>query len=126
MPSQADVAQALQSQGVEVFGLKVQEVGGMTEVRGTVRDQQAKTKAEQALAKVGRVTPHLEVQVPVAGTQAPSSQTYVVQAGDSLSKIAKRFYGDAAQWHRIHEANRDAIPNPDLIHPGQKLTIPSA
>ena len=47
-------------------------------------------------------------------------------AGDSLSKIAKHFNGDANKWHRIHEANRDLIKNPDLIHPGQKLTIPGA
>ena len=53
-------------------------------------------------------------------------QTYVVVSGDSLSKIAKRFYGDATKWPRIHEANRDLIKNPDLIHPGQRLKIPSA
>jgi nucleoid-associated protein YgaU len=60
-----------------------------------------------------------------AGTTG-QSQTYVVVAGDSLSKIAKRFYGDANKWHRIHEANAAQIKNPDLIHPGQKLTIPGA
>jgi len=55
-----------------------------------------------------------------------TEQTYTVVSGDSLSKIAKRYYGDANQWHRIHEANRDQIKNPDLIHPGQKLRIPGA
>ncbi|HEX6576105.1 MAG TPA: LysM peptidoglycan-binding domain-containing protein [Gemmatimonadaceae bacterium] len=54
------------------------------------------------------------------------SQTYTVKSGDSLSKIAKHFYGDANAWHRIYEANRDKIKNPDLIHPGQEFTIPSA
>ncbi len=53
-------------------------------------------------------------------------QSYVVVSGDSLSKIAKRFYGDAAKWPRIHEANRDQIKDPDLIHPGQRLKIPGA
>ncbi|MDQ3347138.1 MAG: LysM peptidoglycan-binding domain-containing protein [Acidobacteriota bacterium] len=53
-------------------------------------------------------------------------QTYTVVAGDSLSKIAKRFYGDASLWPRLHEANRDQITNPDLIHPGQRLKIPQA
>ena len=62
---------------------------------------------------------------PVTGT-AGSEQSYTVVAGDSLSKIAKRFYGDANKWPRIHEANRDQIKNPDLIHPGQKLRIPGA
>jgi nucleoid-associated protein YgaU len=49
-----------------------------------------------------------------------------VQKGDSLSKIAKREYGDAQSWHRIYEANRDTIKNPDLIYPGQVIRIPDA
>ncbi|HVD59469.1 MAG TPA: LysM peptidoglycan-binding domain-containing protein [Gemmatimonadaceae bacterium] len=58
---------------------------------------------------------------PAAGT----GQTYTVKSGDSLSKIAKHFYGDAGKWHKIYEANRDKIKNPDLIHPGQEFSIPS-
>jgi nucleoid-associated protein YgaU len=53
-------------------------------------------------------------------------RTYVVAKGDSLSKIAKQHYGDANQWRRIFDANRDQISNPDLIHPGQTLKIPGA
>ena len=56
---------------------------------------------------------------------APAEQIYTVVAGDSLSKISKKLYGDANQWKRIFEANRDQIKNPDLIHPGQKLKIPA-
>jgi nucleoid-associated protein YgaU len=57
---------------------------------------------------------------------APASggRTYTVKSGDSLSKIAKHHYGDANAWHRIYEANRDKIKNPDLIHPGQEFVIP--
>lgn len=55
-----------------------------------------------------------------------SAKTYVVVKGDSLSKIAKREYGDASKWHRIYEANRDVIKDPDLIYPGQELKIPGA
>ena len=62
---------------------------------------------------------------PTAGTSG-QDQTYTVVNGDSLSKIAKRYYGDANEWPRIHEANRDQIKNPDLIHPGQRLKIPGA
>lgn len=59
-------------------------------------------------------------QSPAAARQ----RTYTVVAGDSLSKIAKREYGDASKWPRIFEANRDKIQNPDLIHPGQVLNLP--
>jgi nucleoid-associated protein YgaU len=55
-----------------------------------------------------------------------SGQSYTVKSGDSLSKIAKHFYGDANKWHRIYDANKDKIKNPDLIHPGQEFTIPPA
>ena len=54
----------------------------------------------------------------------PAAKTYTVVAGDSLSKIAKKFYGDANQWKKIFEANRDQIKNPDLIRPGQTFAIP--
>jgi nucleoid-associated protein YgaU len=62
---------------------------------------------------------------PRTGPSTPPAQTHVVAAGDSLSKIAKRYYGDSSQWPRIYEANRDQISNPDLIHPGQNLKIPA-
>jgi len=55
-----------------------------------------------------------------------SSRTYVVVKGDSLSKIAKREYGDANKWRTIYEANTDLIKDPDLIYPGQELKIPGA
>jgi uncharacterized protein YidB (DUF937 family) len=56
-----------------------------------------------------------------------AEEIYVVVAGDSLSKIAKRAYGNADDWRRIYEANREVIgANPDLIRPGQKLRIPKA
>ena len=66
-----------------------------------------------------------------SSSTAPSSRSdvevrsYTVVAGDSLSKIAKREYGDAQKWRQIYEANRDQIKDPDLIHPGQVLTIPA-
>jgi nucleoid-associated protein YgaU len=55
---------------------------------------------------------------------APPDERYTVVAGDSLSKIAKKYYGDASQWRRIYDANREQIANPDLIQPGWKLVIP--
>jgi nucleoid-associated protein YgaU len=52
--------------------------------------------------------------------------TYMVVKGDSLSRIAKQFYGDAQQWRKIYQATRDQIKNPDLIQPGQTFRIPGA
>jgi nucleoid-associated protein YgaU len=59
---------------------------------------------------------------------APAStlQTYTVVGGDILSKIAKKFYGNANQWRVIFEANTDRISNPDMIRVGQVLKIPAA
>jgi uncharacterized protein YidB (DUF937 family) len=59
-----------------------------------------------------------------AQAQAAQAQTYTVVGGDSLSKIAKHFYGNANDWSKIFDANRDQISNPDLIKPGQVLRIP--
>ena len=61
-----------------------------------------------------------------SSTASTGETTYIVKSGDKLSKIAKQFYGDPAKWKKIHAANSDKIPNPDLIHPGLKLTIPAA
>ena len=60
-------------------------------------------------------------------TKAPESssgKTYTVKSGDSLWSIAKRFYGNGAQYPKIYEANKDKIKNPNLIYAGQVLTIP--
>ena len=64
------------------------------------------------------------VQTGSSQVAEPQEEIYSVVAGDSLSKIAKRLYGDANQWKRIFEANRDQIKNPDLIQPGWQLRIP--
>ena len=58
--------------------------------------------------------------------QSTPYRTYTVVAGDSLSKIAKREYGDASKWRAIYEANKDLIKDPDLIYPGQELKVPGA
>ncbi|MBC3541237.1 LysM peptidoglycan-binding domain-containing protein [Rufibacter sediminis] len=63
---------------------------------------------------------------PVAAPQAAAQDTYTVKSGDSLSKIAKNFYGDASQWHKIHQANLDKIKDPNLIEVGWQLKIPKA
>jgi LysM repeat protein len=53
-----------------------------------------------------------------------AEQIYVVKSGDTLSKIAAEFYGDANRWKEIFEANQDKIKNPNMIQVGQELRIP--
>ncbi|WP_310393873.1 LysM peptidoglycan-binding domain-containing protein [Hymenobacter sp.] len=61
-----------------------------------------------------------------AGNPATAGDSYTVVSGDSLSKIAKNHYGDAAKWPQIYEANKALIGNnPDHIEVGQVLTLPS-
>lgn len=59
-----------------------------------------------------------------SGATSTATRIYEVVSGDSLSKIAKREYGDAKLWPRIFEANKDLLKDPDKILPGQKLKIP--
>lgn len=59
-----------------------------------------------------------------SGSGSTAPKLYEVVAGDSLSKIARREYGDANAWKRIFEANQDILKDPDKIFPGQKLKIP--
>jgi nucleoid-associated protein YgaU len=58
------------------------------------------------------------------GSSSTATKVYVVVPGDSLSKIAKREYGDGNLWKRIFDANTDLLKDPDKIFPGQKLKIP--
>lgn len=66
-----------------------------------------------------RVAPKPGVDAPVS-----SMKTYTVKSGDTLSGIARQFLGDADEYMRIFEANRDQLKNPDEIQPGQILKIP--
>jgi nucleoid-associated protein YgaU len=65
-----------------------------------------------------------DVQSQVSST-ADETTDYTVVAGDSLSKIAKHFYGNANVWKQIFDANRDQLSDPDKIRIGQVLKIPA-
>lgn len=71
----------------------------------------------------------IAVEVPARpATTAPkpatTSRTYTVKRGDCLWNIAKKYYGKGNQYTKIYNANKDKIKNPNLIYPGQVLTIP--
>lgn len=80
----------------------------------TVPDWQADVVADI------RVTPKPDVAAPVT-----SMKTYTVKKGDTLSKISREFLGDAKEYMRIFDANRDQLDDPDQIQPGQVLKIPA-
>src|SRR5436190_22490849 len=60
-----------------------------------------------------------------AATSGNAQRTYTVQSGDTLSKISKQFYGNANEYTKIFEANRDVLKDPDKISSGQTLKIPA-
>ena len=65
-------------------------------------------------------------EAPDAPAAATESEFYVIQAGDTLSKLAKEHYGNAMEYMKIFEANREVIEDPNKIFVGQKIRIPKA
>jgi len=97
------------------------------------KDERRETAAKPSFGNVSsgssttaREVPKPAVPDPAAPVGHGAGTVYEIQAGDTLSAIAKRHYGNANDWRKIYEANRDVIKNPDLIYPGQKITIPEA
>jgi nucleoid-associated protein YgaU len=114
----------IETQGLKVDGLKVAFDGASSTatVEGTVADQATKEKVLLCcgnVAGVGKVNDMLVVNNP-----EPESQWHTVVSGDTLSKIAKKFYGDANKYPGIFEANKPMLKHPDKIYPGQMLRIP--
>lgn len=64
-------------------------------------------------------------EITATSSGSTGEQSYTVEKGDTLSAIAKQFYGKAGAWRDIFEANRDQIDDPDRIFPGQVLKIPA-
>ena len=88
---------------------------------GQAPSQEAAEKAGLAAGNVSHVNDvDNQLQFP-AGT---ASQFHDVVKGDTLSAIAKKYYGDANKYMRIFEANKPMLSHPDKIYPGQKLRIP--
>lgn len=66
----------------------------------------------------------LKTETPRETSGKPTTKTYTVKSGDCLWTIAKKYYGNGAQYTKIYNANKDKISNPNLIYVGQVLTIP--
>ena len=103
--------------------------GDRATVRGTVPDQATREKVVLCCgnaATIASVDDQLTVAQEAAAAKEPASQFYTVVSGDTLSKIAKQYYGNANKYQAIFEANRPLLSHPDKIYPGQVLRIPPA
>jgi LysM repeat protein len=99
-----------------------EERDGKLYMKGTVQTQDQANKIWDAIKTIPDWRTEVVAEITARGGAA--EQTYVVQAGDSLSKIAKQFLGDANAYPAIFDANRDQLSDPDKIRPGQVLKIP--
>jgi nucleoid-associated protein YgaU len=104
-----------------------EERDGKLYFQGTVNSQEEANKIWDAIKTVPDWRNDVVAKIDVAPqAAAPAEKTYTVQAGDTLSKIAKQHLGNASAYMAIFEANRDQLTDPDKIQPGQVLKIPAA
>jgi LysM repeat protein len=121
----------IKTQNVQLQNLNLQD--NKLFIRGTSPSQEVKNKVWDQIKLVDPNFPDLivDIQAPaVAAAAAAASgsgttaRTYTVQPGDSLSKISKELYGNANQYMKIFEANKDKLTDPDKIKAGMELVIP--
>jgi nucleoid-associated protein YgaU len=109
--------------GISNLGVQYEPQSGTVTLSGDAESAAAMQKAVLMAGNVQGVS-----QVEVAELQHPPEQEqveyYIIEKGDTLSKIAQRFYGNANKYPRIFEANREVIKDANLIFPGQKIRIP--
>jgi nucleoid-associated protein YgaU len=112
------------AQNLDVAALDVDfdATKGSVTVAGTVPDQATREKVLLCCGNVAGVSNVNDMLV--VNTPEPESQWHTVVSGDNLSKIAKKFYGDANKYPVIFEANKPMLTHPDKIYPGQMLRIP--
>jgi nucleoid-associated protein YgaU len=106
-----------------ITGLGVSFSKGVVSLSGQATSAEAMEKAVLLAGNVRGVT-----DVNIDGLQAPpvkeKVEYYIIKKGDTLSAIAKQYYGKASDYPRIFEANREVIKDANLIYPGQKIRIP--
>lgn len=108
----------------EVKDLKVEQDGERVVLKGKAKTRAEAEKAIVAAGNtpgIGEVESHIDIEDEPAQTNF-----YTVKSGDTLSKIAKEFYGNASKYPVIFDANRPMLSDPDKIYPGQTLRIPTA
>jgi LysM repeat protein len=93
-------------------------------IRGEAPNQDIKNEVWEQVKKVDASYADLTADITINASLPVPTRIYEVVAGDNLSKIAKKFYGDANQYRKIFEANKDQLSDPDKVKVGQKLKIP--
>jgi len=93
-------------------------------VSGQVGSQETREKVLLCCGNVAGVA-SVNDQLEVPARPEPVAQFHTVVSGDNLSKIARKFYGDANKYPAIFEANKPMLSHPDKIYPGQVLRIPA-
>lgn len=101
------------------------ERDGKLYFKGVVKNQDEVNKIWTAIKEVPDWRNDVVAEVTI-DPNAPKTSTYTVEAGDTLSKIAKDKLGDANAYMKIFNANKDQLSDPDKIKPGQVLKIPAA
>jgi len=111
------------------FQGSAEERDGKLHFKGSVNSEQEANEIWNAIKTIptwrNDVVADIKVTGKGGGGVATATKTYTVKAGDTLSAIAKQHLGDANQYMKIYEANRDQLSDPDKIKPGQVLKIPS-
>lgn len=130
-PSAADMERFKEGQlknAVMTLGLPIQNFAISLEddtvyAYGQVESQADKEKVILALGNVEGIC-CVDDRMSVTNPE-PEAKFHEVQSGDTLSKIAKAFYGDPMKYNAIFEANKPMLSHPDKIYPGQVLRIPN-
>lgn len=93
-----------------------------SQVRPAAADSAAAVTFVPSSAAPARVAP--QRSEPARSEPAAAPRTYTIRSGDTLYKISKQVYGDAARWRELLEANREQIPDPGNLKVGATITIP--
>ncbi len=93
-------------------------------IQGAAPNEEIKNEVWNKAKAIDPVHADLHLDLTIDPSLPVPERTYTVVSGDSLSKIAKHFYGDALQYPKIFEANRDQLSDPNKIQVGQVLRIP--
>jgi nucleoid-associated protein YgaU len=113
---------AVEKLGFEVRDLNVEVKEDTAIVWGEANSQETREKVVLVLGNTEGIA-NVDDRMTVA-VEEPQAQFHTVVSGDSLSKIAKKYYGNAMQYPIIFEANKPMLKSPDLIYPGQVLRVP--